>query len=64
MIPSPEAKAAATLGPFLTDFVERRIDVNPATKEVWSQVVRNLVDHSNTRSMLLPRGWAIRPASP
>ena len=45
LIPSPEAKAAATLGPFLTDFVEGRIDVKPATKEVWSQVVRNLVDH-------------------
>ncbi|MDP7019421.1 MAG: tyrosine-type recombinase/integrase [Pirellulaceae bacterium] len=45
LIPNPEAKAAATLGPFLTDFVERRIDVKPATKEVWSQVIRNLVDH-------------------
>lgn len=45
LIANPEAKAAATLGPFLTDFVERRIDVKPATKEVWSQVVRNLEDH-------------------
>jgi len=45
LIPNPESKPAATLGPFLTDFVERRIDVKPATKEVWSQVVRNLVDH-------------------
>ena len=41
----PEAKAAATLGPFLTDFTTRRIDVKPATKEVWSQVVRNLLKH-------------------
>jgi len=45
LIPSPEAKPAQALGPFLSDFVERRIDVKPATKEVWSQVVRNLVDH-------------------
>jgi len=45
LIPKPEAKAAATLGPFLDDFVERRIDVKPATKEVWSQVVRNLLEH-------------------
>ena len=45
LIPNPEAKPAATLEPFLADFVERRIDVKPATKEVWSQVVRNLVDH-------------------
>ncbi len=31
-----------TLGAFLAEHVERRIDVKPATKEVWSQVVRNL----------------------
>ncbi len=35
----------ATLGPFLDDYVKLRIDVKPATKEVWSQVVRNLKDH-------------------
>ena len=34
----------ATLGAFLTEHVNRRIDVKPATKEVWSQVVRNLTD--------------------
>lgn len=45
LIPNPEAKPAATLGPFLADFTTRRIDVKPATKEVWSQVVRNLLDH-------------------
>ena len=38
-------KAATTLGPFLTDFTTRRIDVKPATKEVWQQVVRNLLKH-------------------
>lgn len=32
------------LGDFLTSYVDRRIDVKPATKEVWSQVVRNLKD--------------------
>ena len=45
LIPDPEAKPTATLGPFLTDFTTRRIDVKPATKEVWSQVVRNLSEH-------------------
>ncbi len=41
----PEDKAEATLGPFLTDYVDRRTDVKPATKEVWSQVTRNLLEH-------------------
>lgn len=45
LIPQLERKAAATLGPFLADFTERRIDVKPATKEVWQQVVRNLKEH-------------------
>jgi len=45
LIPNPEAKPTTALGPFLTDFTTRRIDVKPATKEVWSQVVRNLLDH-------------------
>jgi len=45
LIPEPEAKPAAALGAFLADFTTRRIDVKPATKEVWSQAVRNLSDH-------------------
>ncbi len=45
LIPDPDAKPTATLGPFLDDFTTRRIDVKPATKEVWSQVVRNLKEH-------------------
>jgi len=45
LIPNPEAEPARALGPFLTDFTTRRIDVKPATKEVWSQVVRNLLEH-------------------
>ena len=43
LIPRPEARM--TLGAFLTEYMQRRIDVKPATKEVWSQVVRNLLDH-------------------
>ncbi len=45
LIAKPEEKAATTLGAFLSDFTTRRIDVKPATKEVWSQVVRNLLEH-------------------
>ena len=37
-------EAEPRLGAFLSEQVKRRIDVKPATKEVWSQVVRNLVD--------------------
>jgi len=44
LIPKLEAKPAATLAAFLKDFTTRRIDVKPATKEVWSQVVRNLLE--------------------
>ena len=40
-----KAAKTETLGPFLDDYVERRIDVSQATKEVWSQVTRNLIDH-------------------
>ncbi|MEQ1905598.1 MAG: tyrosine-type recombinase/integrase [Pirellulaceae bacterium] len=45
LIPNSDAKPVGKLGPFLTDFTQRRIDVKPATKEVWSQVVRNLIEH-------------------
>ena len=40
-----EPKSVATLGQFLEDYTNRRIDVKPATKEVWQQVVRNLTEH-------------------
>ncbi|MGI8982267.1 MAG: tyrosine-type recombinase/integrase [Pirellulaceae bacterium] len=33
------------LKPFLDDYLARRVDVKPATKEVWQQVVRNLGEH-------------------
>ena len=45
LIANPEAMPATTLGGFLADYVGRRIDVKPATKEVWGQVVRNLLNH-------------------
>lgn len=45
LIAAPEAKQVSALGAFLDEFMERRIDVKPATKEVWSQVVRNLKTH-------------------
>jgi len=45
LILSPEAKIATAFFTFLEDFTARRIDVKPATKEVWSQVVRNLLEH-------------------
>ena len=45
LIAPREAKAASLLGPFLDSYVSSRIDVKPATKLVWSQVVRNLNDH-------------------
>jgi integrase len=35
----------AALGNFLDEYIERRKDVKPATKEVWGQVVRNLTTH-------------------
>jgi len=39
-----ETQAPATLGPFLTDYLERRQDVEPATRTVWRHTVRNLRD--------------------
>ena len=36
---------SAKLGAFLANYVEGRSDVKPATREVWSQVVRNLLNH-------------------
>jgi len=45
LIPKRETEVTTTLGPFLADYVERRIDVKPATKVVWSQVIRNLNKH-------------------
>ena len=35
-------RVSATLGSFLDDYTVGRIDVKPATGEIWSQPVRNL----------------------
>jgi site-specific recombinase XerD len=40
-----DAKPETMLGTFLDDYLLKRVDVKPATKEVWGQVVRNLKDH-------------------
>ena len=45
LIPKAKRQAAMKPGPFLDDYLARRIDVKPATKEIWKQVVRNLKDH-------------------
>jgi integrase len=39
-----EARAEATLQAFITGYVNGRADVKPATKEIWSQGKRGLVD--------------------
>ena len=39
--PRPDAKHT-TLGDFLDNYVKRRVDVKPATVEIWGQTVRNL----------------------
>jgi len=44
LIPKPEAKAAATLGPFIKEYVQGRVDVKPATKEVWRQGEMGLLE--------------------
>ena len=44
LIPNPEAKVAATLGPFITSYVAGRVDVKPATKEVWRQGETGLIE--------------------
>lgn len=44
LIPKSEAKTAATLGPFLAEYLAKRIDVKGATKEIWGHTIRNLCD--------------------
>jgi len=39
-----EPAPITTVGGFLIEYVARRVDVKPATKEVWSQVTRNLLE--------------------
>lgn len=42
LIPKPEDKPAATLGPFLQAYIDGRADLKPATKIVRGQVIRDL----------------------
>ena len=43
-MPKREPDPLTTVAGFLTEYVSRRVDVKPATKEVWSQVTRNLLE--------------------
>ncbi len=45
LVESREQTAVQALGAFLEDYVTRRIDVKPATQEVWRQVILNLTNH-------------------
>jgi len=38
-------RESATVGAFLKTYVDSRIDVKPATREIWGQVTRNLQEH-------------------
>ena len=44
LIDKPEAKEAAELGAFIASYVDSRNDVKPATKEVWRQEEKGLVE--------------------
>ena len=44
LVQGREPAPVATVGGFLIEYVARRVDVKPATKEVWSQTTRNLVE--------------------
>ena len=44
LVPKREPDPLTTVAGFLTEYVSRRVDVKPATKEVWSQVTRNLLE--------------------
>ncbi len=40
-----QQRVVVTLKEFLDGFVNRRTDVKPATREIWRQPVRNLIEH-------------------
>ena len=44
LIPKPEAKADTLLGSFIKDYIQGRVDVKPATKEVWRQGEMGLLE--------------------
>ena len=45
-------RETATIGEFMQDFIDRRKDVKVATKTVWRQVKKNLVEHFGTDRVL------------
>lgn len=45
LIPKPERKAAATLGPFIESYIARRADVSPHTRRIWQQTAKLLSAH-------------------
>ncbi len=45
LVPSRQAKDTAKLAGFLTEYMESRIDVKPATKVIWGHTKRNLIKH-------------------
>ena len=44
LVPKRESASVTTLADFLAEYVSRRVDVKPATKEVWRQTERNLIE--------------------
>jgi integrase len=44
LVKGREPAPITTVAGFLIEYVARRVDVKPATKEVWSQVTRNLLE--------------------
>ena len=44
LLKSREAATVVSVAGFLKDYVARRVDVKPATREVWRQVEKNLLD--------------------
>lgn len=49
LIPKRHDAESSCLGPFLKSYIEKRGDVKPATKEVWSHVARNLLNSFGER---------------
>ena len=44
LVPRREPASLTTVAGFLTEYVSRRVDVKPATNEVWWQIERNLLE--------------------
>lgn len=52
LIPDPGAKAPAMLAKFIAAYIRERVDVKPATKEVWRQGEKGLVDFFGANKFL------------